>query len=58
MWGLLVRAKHLFVATIVCMGCGVTWLNEGGAPPLDQRKSGSAVQYPPRDNTLWDKTLA
>jgi hypothetical protein len=29
-WDLLLRAKHLFVAAMVA-GCGVTWLNEGGA---------------------------
>src|SRR6266566_6382685 len=28
---LLLRAKHLSVAARVCLGCGVTWLNQGGA---------------------------
>ena len=29
-WDLLLRAKHLFVAAMVCLSCGVTWVNEGG----------------------------
>ena len=27
---LLLCAKHLFVAAMVCLSCGVTWFNEGG----------------------------
>jgi hypothetical protein len=37
---LLFRAKHLFVAAMVA-GCGVTWLNEGGANrPQGARSAG------------------
>jgi hypothetical protein len=27
---LLLRAKHLFVAVMVSLGCGMTWVNERG----------------------------
>jgi hypothetical protein len=40
---LLLCAKYLFVAAMVCLGCGVTWLNEGGA------------NWPQAMSTRWDK---
>jgi len=40
---LLLCAKHLFVAAMVCLGCGGTWLNEGGA------------NWPQAMSARWDK---
>jgi hypothetical protein len=30
---LLLRAKYLFVAAMVCLGCGMTWVNGAKAAP-------------------------
>ena len=52
---LLLRAKHLFVAAMVCLGWGVTWVNDGagldGRRPATADTTVTAPTSPPRTDS-------